>query len=425
MLYHLLRILTGLLFCVSISAQDSIYTYHAINRSLSFAQLTYGGDLLALTGGQSGDGSFGTTVMPRATIGGLHFWGHADFYVSFPLGINLRQKPDFAERFKQQESVETGLKIYPWALKSGTVRPFAGISFQPYSFGYARRSVSTGNGYARAERFISPVQVGLTYTGKKYLFSVGSRYNWKNQFSYAVSPTERQSVRINAWNINVGIIRYVDTDRSMGRPKTVGRLNAMHRLLEEKGKLSDWYIGIGPSTALQMSKSDFLRTKYPFLADDQLNSFLVPDATVGYYFAKPDLNIGLSTRIMGFRTHAFDADLRLLRATVAIEAYKFLFNYHGFVPFVGPMLSYEHLQLKENNTRTAKVQGPALGIVFGWDIRVTQTGSGLLRTNLRYTPGLHLKVEGQPLMFNHLEFNFIQFVKFLGRTKVYKAGAAG
>jgi hypothetical protein len=422
--FRSLALLAFLFFYTLLAAQqpDSIYTYRALNRSLAFAQLTYGGDLLVLSGGESGDGTFGPTVMPRATIGGLHFWGHADFYVTFPLGIRLQQKPAFATRLEYRESVETGFKIYPWALRPGTVRPFVGMSFQPFSFGYARRGVDTGEGFARSERWISPVQMGLTYTSKRWLFLVGARYNWRQPRDYAVTPTEWQPVRVRAWNFNVGLIRYIDTDRGMGRPRTVGRLNDLHRLLEAAGKLSDWYMGIGPSTALQMSRSSFLTQKYPYLAADQLNSFLVPDATVGYYFQKPDINVGLTTRVMGFRTRAFEADLRMLRATLGVEGYKFLFNYHGFVPFVGPMLSMEYLQLRENGTRTASRLRPAAGIVFGWDIRVTQTGSSLLRTNLRYTPGLHLDVDGQRLEFNHLEFNFIQMVRYIGRTKVYRKG---
>ncbi len=121
---------------------DSVYTYKKLNRSLSFAQLTLGGDVLCLSGGQriASDGAqdFGAGFMPRFTIGGMHFWGHADFYVTFPLGINVQQKPAFAGKFRQLENVETGLKIYPIALRPGRLSPYVGISFQPFQFGYQR-----------------------------------------------------------------------------------------------------------------------------------------------------------------------------------------------------------------------------------------------------------------------------------------------
>ena len=84
------------------------------------------------------------------------------------------------------------------------------------------------------------------------------------------------------------------------------------------------------------------------------------------------------------------------------------------------MLSVENLNVNDNGVKTSTTK-PALGIVFGWDIRVTKTGTNLLRTNLRYTPKLNLNVADEKVMFDHLEFNFIQMVHFFGRGKVYAA----
>jgi hypothetical protein len=403
---------------------DSVYTYKKLNRSLSFAQLTLGGDLLCLTGGQMTQNgttqSFDAGVMPRFTIGGMHFWGHADFYVTFPLGIRLQSKPDFSSKFKNVEGVETGLKIYPIALRPGRVSPYVGISFQPYEFGYQLKNEDAPKGFARHERFITPVQAGLTYTSKKFLFTAGVRYNWKRNFDYYQRSTEQSQVSITPLNFSFGILRYIDTDKGLATSKGVEQQNIRYHILKKEGKLSAWYWGLGPSAALEMSKSSFIAQKYPYLNGDMLNSFLMPDLSFGRYFSKPDLNAGISARTMWFKTGAFDTELKMHRSIVALEAYKFLFDYHGFVPFVGPMFSMEYLRLKTNGVTTASSTKPALGIVFGWDIRVTKTGSSLLRTNLRYTPGLHLDVEGASLKFDHLEFNFIQYVHFIGRSKVYK-----
>ena len=107
------------------------------------------------------------------------------------------------------------------------------------------------------------------------------------------------------------------------------------------------------------------------------------------------------------------------RFSTALEGYKFQLDYHGFVPFIGPSIMLDHLVVNVNGTKITNVK-PAIGIVFGWDIRVTQTGTSLLRTNLRYVPGHHVKVKDDKIMFDHLEFNFIQYVKFFGRAKIYK-----
>lgn len=403
---------------------DSVYTYKKLNKSLDFAQLTLGGDALCLSGGQvthNGQShSFGPSVMPRLTIGGLHFWGHADFYVTFPIGIQTPPKQDFADKMLNMESLETGMKIYPMALRPGRVSPYVGISFQPFHFGYQLRGETPENGYPRFERFVTPVQAGITFTQKRYLFSAGIRYLWNDRFQYSQGVGEQARVSINPLHFSVGILRYMDTDKNMGTPKNVEQQNIRFYILKKEDKLSAWYWGIGPSAALQLSKSGFLQQRYPFLADEMLNCPIMPDLTFGRYFSRADLNIGLSARTMWFKTAAFDTRLKANRTSVALEAYKFLFDYHGFVPFVGPMFSIEKLSLKTNGEQTASATKPALGIVLGWDIRVTKTGTSLLRTNLRYTPGLHLALEGQRLQFDHLEFNFIQYVRFIGRGKVYR-----
>jgi hypothetical protein len=167
-----------------------------------------------------------------------------------------------------------------------------------------------------------------------------------------------------------------------------------------------------------MTKSPYLKENYRFFYDDYSASIL-PDLAFGRYFHKPDVNVNLSYRTYGDRYEGFDAEIQVRRHSVGVESVKFLFNYLGFVPFVGPIISYENLRTTVNGTdyRATKV---AVGITFGWDIRVTKTGTGLLRTNLRYFPNLHMDVEGEKMMFDHLEFNFIQWVQFIGRKKALR-----
>ena len=107
-----------------------------------------------------------------------------------------------------------------------------------------------------------------------------------------------------------------------------------------------------------------------------------------------------------------------------LETYKFLGDYHGFVPYVGPTLAYEDLTFTDtdgNVSRTVQAKKVAIGIIFGWDIRLSRAESWLLRTNLRYTPNLHLMAEGKKVQFDQLEFNFIQFVWFPGRRKALRS----
>ncbi|MEL6654562.1 MAG: hypothetical protein AAFQ87_27555, partial [Bacteroidota bacterium] len=103
-----------------------------------FAQLAFGADVRYLfmdgqsqylqTDGSVGEFSFGNVLEPRLTLSGLHFWGYAEFYVSFPLrGIQLSTNDEVA--FSYSSSVETGGRFYPTQIQHGKLAPYIGLSF--------------------------------------------------------------------------------------------------------------------------------------------------------------------------------------------------------------------------------------------------------------------------------------------------------
>ena len=60
------------------------------------------------------------------------------------------------------------------------------------------------------------------------------------------------------------------------------------------------------------------------------------------------------------------------------------------------------------------------GLVFGWDIRLSEVDFLILRTNLRYTPDLGHKIDGKSYTSRQIEFNFIQLVLYPQRIKANK-----
>lgn len=261
------------------------------------------------------------------------------------------------------------------------------------------------------------MEVGLTYTSEKYHIMASAYFNTIDRFVYALSPEVSAPIKINPVSYSLKLYRYIDTDRHYREKKAINQLNIMHDILKEEGKLSAWYWGIGPSAAIQISKSSFIENNYPYLANDRFGGFM-PDISFGRFFAKPDMNIGLSYRTMGDQLSGFETKLAMRRHSVMLEAYKNIFNYLGFVPYFGVTASAENLRADIDGIEYKQTKA-AIGLIAGWDIRVTKTGTSLLRTNLRWTPNLHLDVEGDEIMFDHLEFNFIQYVHFIGRGKVY------
>ena len=402
---------------------DSVYTYEKIKKSTSFASLTLGGDLLTLGHSATLINGLKTQLpaqtMPRINVGGTHFWGHTDFYVTFPLGLSLGLGKAGVNGFNYTEGVETGAKFYPWAMKKGRLTPYIGISFQPMSFKYTLKGDEYKYEGSNYSKFITPIHAGLTYTSRNYMYNIGARWVKNANFDYYQSPDIKVASSYSPLNFNISIFRFMDTDKSLASSRALDQLNKKYYVLEKENGISGWYWAIGPSTALQMSKSSYFKNAHPYFYEDMNNSFLVPEIAVGKYYYKGDFNVNVAARYMFWSKSAFDTKITMSRFSTAVEGYKFLLDYHGFVPFVGPSIMLDHLVVNENGSKITNVK-PAIGIVFGWDIRLSQTGTSLLRTNLRYVPGHHVKVRDDKIMFDHLEFNFIQYVKFFGRAKIYK-----
>lgn len=139
------------------------------------------------------------------------------------------------------------------------------------------------------------------------------------------------------------------------------------------------------------------------------------DFALGYYFNNPDLNITLNYRGMKTSALSYGTEQEIKRNSLGLEVTKFLFDYHGFVPFAGPIFNYEFLGFSERHddspSQDLYLEKPAMGVTLGWDIRPNRLQSFILRTNLRWYPRLRLAVsQDQQINFGGLEFNFIQLI---------------
>ena len=128
-------------------------------------------------------------------------------------------------------------------------------------------------------------------------------------------------------------------------------------------------------------------------------------------------------RTISDENHGYGASRAWRRHSFSLEAIKMLFNYHGFVPFVGPGISvnglrYEQSEAEATSSWSETVVTPEL--VFGWDIRPTKADWFILRTNLRWSPLLELEKAGVLTSFRAVEFNFIQLVIYPQRIAVLR-----
>jgi hypothetical protein len=397
----------------------------------SFAQFLVGADLMAVPSGgrtfaldPSGAGpsrlfeaEVPTAVVPRLNLAGTHFWGHASFYVSIPvgrLGDGAVRGAGESVEVDFSPGVETGFRLYPWRIESGAVRPFVGAAYAQSDF---EQTTSVGSGVDQQKSRI-PLQAGLTWQRGSTLVEVGVGRFLGNEFDYFVDRSRVTTVRLPSTYMWVGVNRQFDSTIGLSRDWEEGTTAELTRRAAEAGALSGFSLAIGPSAAFLTGSAPRNASLYPALGAHRTVP-VFPDIGVGYYHHPRDVHLNLAFRANESERSAFGQTQRLGRTSLAFEAFRFLFDYKGFAPFVGPVVSREWLSLDErvDGVSVAQVRDERwrAGVVFGWDIRPDDLRGFLLRTNLRYTPVGRIGEAGG-VGVNQLEFNFIQFVWYPGRT---------
>jgi hypothetical protein len=354
--------------------------------------------------------TFSGYFTPRLIWGGTHFWGYADLCVAFPLiGYNETTAAQLSS-VKYRLGVETAVKVYPYRLRTGTIRPYAGMAWNISEFQQTQKEAYTG---VTLSKNTTPIVAGFSYRGKRMIFEGGMQYFFKNQYKYPVNRTTNGNLQLPQFAFTIGGKYLLETTYKRGDD-----IKKRMAVLEKYHKYSAFYVGVGPSASIGIPTfSEYDKVNYPFFKNHRRYLGILADLTLGYYFAKPNMNVGLSYRGMGDSYQGFGVQHVHRRKSAMVEAYKFLGDYHGFAPYLGVTASYESLffatrDLAVNNSWSKySATKPALGVIFGWDIKPTKAESWLLRTNLRYAP-VSMTVENKKVAYDYIEFNFIQLVLF-------------
>lgn len=383
------------------------------NKRHRFAQLTLGADFRFDVGNPNtlsytapnGDNIQAVLNNQRelsVLIGGTHFWGHADFQIAIPLTSLGNQQ------FKN--GVATSAKYYPWRIQHGKLRPYMGLCWQPAFF---KRNEGT-----RLEMHTFPILAGLTLNTRNHLLNLNLAYRPDNRFSYYISRTEAATVTTSPLLFSVDYRVMLETTLSAEQRWEDGSTKSLTDTLARQKKLNGFTIAVGPSSAIFLKKST-ANEQLPYLGQHKA-SHIFMDAGLGYYLHNPDLHFNLAFRSYKSILTAYGYEQQLRRTSLALEGFKFLFDYHGFAPFAGLAISCEDLKVTErdgdNPVLSNSRRGVYPGITFGWDIRPDRLQAFYLRTNLRYFPGLGLQSPSSGhISFDPLEINFIQLVVFPGR----------
>ncbi|NME68062.1 hypothetical protein [Flammeovirga aprica] len=349
-------------------------------------------------------------MSPAINIGATHFWGYADFYISINTA-SIKMGQDEIEN-SYRFGTFTGLRVYPFASKERTIRPYLGYKFSP--FRYKQEDINGQKyGYTQVK---SVFDIGLGIQLPKFYFTMEYSRVLNPSFDTYLSRTVKSVDQFPSQTFQIGLNYMIETTKSASRESN-------KQLNKEFGVSNKWglFLAIGPSSAFPTASSSYVTDLYPFL-DNKAFPGIFADIAIGYHFTKLDLITAVSYRQMTQKRSAYELDLNINRKGFNFEAYKFLVDYHGFVPYVGLGVSYEDIHLTENNNGVPQppqqLSTFTPNIVFGWDIRPSVKGDWwILRTNLRYFPLLELERQQKSLSLQFIEFNFIQFVFYPQRLR--------
>ena len=361
--------------------------------------------------------SFPSAFSPRFTIGGLHFWGKWDFKLNFPLArfgdFNLNENTEV----NLITGADFGARYYPWRVKYGKLRPFFGFMINEMNLGI--KDSERGD---REDFFMSTNLVtGVSYANNDW--QINAEWNWMPQQSRTFySPDlEKRTFSLPANYFSFGIVKYFDGTLREEHRKLNGDTKRLEERMRSEGKLNSFSIAIAPSGAY------FLKT--PKM--DGAERLSLPkhrykfnwDIGAGYLFHDVGMHVSFSYRGYTSTVESYGREHIMKRRFYAIEGLKYFWDYNGFVPFIGPSISYEQWAVGEfegdvQQGETAQTRMVSLGVLFGWDILASPLETWVLRTNLRYYPFQKVNdSNGTKTRVDQFEFNFIQLVLYPSRMK--------
>jgi len=393
-----------------------------------FAQTYLGLDMqMQSSGGRirytSADGLLKNDVLdarlsPRITIGGMHFWGHADFYVTFaPFGTTTQRIAENSDRLNAAYTLgtETGARFYPWRVEREALRPFVGIAWQPGAY----RQTVNGEAGMVLNLDCTALSLGASYQTGDIIIEGGARYiAGTDNLEYYTTRTDITRISLPSTAFWLGAKYVFDTTQPTEKAVQSGGLKRLEHFYREREAMNSFTVAVGPSFAWSASPSPHNEALYPFL--NPRNGTTIAEIGLGYYLHDIDAHLNLAVRNINSSQRVFGLEQRLTRTSIGLEGYKFFFDYHGFVPFMGAGLSFESLSAEQNDRNEPSVSARSTKllpyVIIGWDIRPTAVEWFLLRTNIRYTPNLTLTMPGgRDIRFTDMEVNFIQLVVNLNR----------
>ena len=282
-----------------------------------------------LPNGSTVDFENSPAITPYLNIGGFHFWGHADFFISIPLSQITFKKND-STNFTFNKSVVTGARFLPWVFRENKIRPYVGVNWAIVNF---QNKIKPEESQPLLSKSKLIFDAGLLYGKSNFMARLGMSFDPNNlAINYPLTKTNFQQINLPNWNAYFSLIYAFETTRS----KKIERINrelikypnvsSPTLNVEKKG---DWFIGIGPSTSFLLSNSEYNESAFPYFNKKPISNLFF-DVSIGYQFNNLGLITAISYRNPTFKNEAFGTTQVIRKQSIVLEAFKFLTDYRRF-----------------------------------------------------------------------------------------------
>lgn len=420
------RLLIICLICYSLQAIGQTNTLTGTKKKrLDFAKgyFELGGSYFpSFTGKKATNNTLNTfensaSFNPYLNWGSFHFWGHAEFYVTFPLN-QWNLSPCEETDFKLTHSVATGARFLPWTFRENRIRPYVGVSWSALEF---KQIIKPANNQpALYKDFLLVPEAGFLYGYKSFAVRLGVSYFHENKWNYPLDKNTFSTIETPKFSFQASLCYAFDASKNKD-PKINQKWNSyptVSKVGSGAPNFGDFFVGIGPSISFSLASSTYNRKTFPYLAD-RVASGSYFDVAIGYQFNRADLFTALSYRNPTYKNSGYTTEQTIQKKSLVLEVNKFLTDYTGFAPYIGVNMAYDQIKYSEkteqgNQEITSQKFEP--GITVGWDIVSGKTDDHfVLRTNLRWYPLSSFEASHQKFDFSQLEYNLIQLVFYPGR----------
>jgi hypothetical protein len=358
-------------------------------------------------------------------IGALHFFNHADLYVSIPLAMVARSI-DAQRELSLSHMAVVGAKVFPWALLPGSVRPYlaAAAMFRTVHIEGGSDAASSPGGrtdvvlplglgvaWRSPWHFIVDAQVQYVQDSASMASGVSARPLTEPRETYDLRWLDLSGMRVV---VGVAVDYHVSGASAPGFNERVAQ--QMQRRIDN-GSMSTFYVAAGPSAQIVKASSSYFDERRPYL-QGRYSVGPFPHLNVGYYHYPIDAEVRLAYRGFSGSAAGYGVDLETRTDALFLEALKFVdVRYYGFVPFLGIGAGYSVSRVSDSaggSTMSASRNQVVPSIVTGFDVRVNPATWWSLRTTLRWVPTTRVSIPGSGVAVDlgGLEFDFIQLVVY-------------